>query len=77
MTDNERRARLEDIAWMVESGENAEGAARRMGLTATALEKWARIHAPDMWAALVARNPLPIDSLQAHKLMMQRGRVRA
>ena len=77
MTDNERQARIEDLAWMVECGENAEGAARRLGLTRNALERWCGNHAPDLWRRLCSREPLPLDSLQAHKLMMQRGRVSA
>lgn len=77
MNTHDRTARLEDLAWMVESGESAEGAAHRMGITTLSLERWARHYAPELWTLLVARNPLPLDSLQAHKLMMLRGRVDA
>lgn len=49
--------RVEDLRWMAETGENAEGAAARLGLTFKALERYARRHAPDAWTALLSRRP--------------------
>lgn len=51
------RARLEDVRWFVETGENAEGAAARLGIKVDALEKWCSRHARDEWVVLLARNP--------------------
>lgn len=53
--DNE--ARREDLEWMASTGESAEGAAARMGLSYGALERWAHRHAREVWSVLVARNP--------------------
>jgi hypothetical protein len=33
-------ARAEDVRWMVATGENLSGAARRLGLSPKGLEKW-------------------------------------
>lgn len=48
-------ARLEDLLWLVDTGENSDGAARRMGLTYKALEKWSYLHAPEAWGTLCRR----------------------
>lgn len=37
-------ARAEDIAWMADTGESATGAARRLGISRGALEKFCRTH---------------------------------
>lgn len=50
--------RLEDLHWFAMTGENAEGAAMRLGISVAALERWcARNGAGDLWSRLVARNP--------------------
>lgn len=36
--DNE--ARTEDLEWMASTGENFDGAARRLGISIKSLEKW-------------------------------------
>ena len=51
-------ARLADLRWLADTGESAEGAARRLDTTTAALEKWCRSHShADLWSVLVARNP--------------------
>lgn len=37
-------ARAEDLRWLAATGENLTGAARRLGITVCALEKWAQLH---------------------------------
>ena len=53
----QRVARLEDVRWMVETGECMDGAAERLGLTPKALERWLTRHDTAMRDALNARNP--------------------
>lgn len=53
----DHEARGEDLQWLADTGENAIGAAARLGLTYAALEKWARNRMPDVWAVLIERNP--------------------
>lgn len=50
-------SRLEDVLWMAATGEHARGAARRLGMTEEAFEKWCRNNAPDAWNVLRARQP--------------------
>ena len=45
-------ARIEDLAFMAETGETREGAAMRLGATLESLDKWARKHAADTWAEM-------------------------
>lgn len=40
---------------MAQTGETADGAAERLGVSYDALEKWAHRHIPDVWAVLVSR----------------------
>jgi hypothetical protein len=40
----DHRARAEDIRWFVDTGENLTGAARRLGISRSGLEKWAEHH---------------------------------
>lgn len=48
--------RLEDLRWMVETGECATGAARRLGISLVALEKWcANNNARAEWRRLRVR----------------------
>lgn len=54
--------RHEDLAWLVETGENASGAARRFGLTYNALEKWCLRNAPEVWRVLVSREPCSLEN---------------
>ena len=56
----QREQRLDDLAWFVATGENAEGAARRLGMSREYLAKWARVNCPNLWATLTARDPAPI-----------------
>ena len=67
--------RREDLEWFVETGETAEGAARRLGISDLALEKWCRNNALDLWHRLRARDPLPLDPVQAQKVAEARGKV--
>jgi hypothetical protein len=50
-------ARGEDLQWLADTGENAIGAAARLGLSFAALERWARRNMPETWAVLLERNP--------------------
>ena len=52
MPDHIRDARIEDLAWMAETGETREEAARRLGLTVGTLEKFATRHCIDTWHRL-------------------------
>ena len=45
-------ARIEDLAFMADTGETREGAAMRLGATLESLDKWARKHAAETWAAM-------------------------
>lgn len=56
-SDEQNKARAEDIAFMAETGENAVRAAERLGLTLGALEAWATKHTPEHWVTLQARKP--------------------
>ncbi len=44
--------RLEDLAWMAETGETRDGAAARLGMSVESLGRWCEKHARDLWAAL-------------------------
>lgn len=58
MPDHHDAARLDDLRWLLATGESADGAAYRLGVSSTALEKWCQRHGhTDLWNALVARNP--------------------
>lgn len=50
--EQRRQERLEDLAWMVETGETIKGAARRLRLSQNALMKWGNQHAPHLLARL-------------------------
>lgn len=50
-------ARIEDLAFMAETGETREGAAMRLGVTLKSLDKWAREHAPETWAEMPVEPP--------------------
>lgn len=49
--------RLEDVRWMAATGECLDGAARRLGMTRNALEKWLGRRDPAALSALIARQP--------------------
>lgn len=52
------RARIEDLAWMAETGESLTGAARRIGLSRESLERWMRQRdLRDVLAQLQSREP--------------------
>lgn len=54
--------RLEDVCWMTETGECLSGAARRLGMSEDALEKWLRDNGRrDLSATLRAREPLGLQ----------------
>ena len=61
-SEKRRAERLEDLAWMVETGETVEGAARRLGLSQNALEKFAGANAPDLLRKLRERDVLPREA---------------
>ena len=52
-----RQARLEDLQWMAETGENLLGAARRLGLSPEVLDRWLYRNAPQLRPALVRHDP--------------------
>lgn len=54
------------------NGESAAGAARRLGMSRAAFEKWARRHVPHLWHSLRLRDPIPIDPLSAQRVAEQR-----
>lgn len=53
----ERKARLEDVAWMAETGECLAGAAKRLGITERSLERFLKLHDRGLLGALNANNP--------------------
>lgn len=53
----EMRCRLEDLRWMYETGESAEGAAQRLGLNFKSLDKWVRNNHVPFWPEMLERNP--------------------
>lgn len=57
----ERRhaARLEDLRWMAETGECMAGAAKRLGVSESAVDNFLRRHCddPELAALLMRRNP--------------------
>lgn len=55
MTKSEQR--LEDLLWMAETGEHAEGAAKRLGMEFKSLDRWAHKHMPETWALMLKRRP--------------------
>jgi hypothetical protein len=58
---NAKTTRLEDLEWMQATGENAIGAAARLGITQKSLERWCRNHGHhQLINTLTARNPLPL-----------------
>ena len=73
----QREQRLEDLEWFVATGECAAGAAERLGIAPLALEKWCRNNALDLWHQLRARDPLPLDPVQAAKVAEARRKVHA
>lgn len=55
-------ARLEDLLWMVETGECLKGAAERLNTTPSALEKWLRARGRyDLYQTLRRRDPIDPD----------------
>ncbi len=56
--------RAEDVRWMAETGESASGAARRLGLSFKALEKWSRRHAPEAWRRLLLNEPTDHNAIR-------------
>lgn len=47
-----RSDRIEDLTFMADCGETLEGAAPRLGLTESGLEKWGRDNCPELLARL-------------------------
>lgn len=53
------RQRLEDLEWLAETGECSEGAAYRLGISRSALQRFCeRYGRSDLWAQLRAHDPL-------------------
>jgi transposase len=50
MSANQERS--EDLAWMAEHWETPKEAARRLGISLNALDKWAARYAPDVMERL-------------------------
>lgn len=53
----QRAARLEDITWLVETGESLTGAARRIGIGRESLRTWCHRWAPELGRTLADREP--------------------
>lgn len=51
-----RAVRLEDLNFMTDTGECMTGAARRLGMTYSALNHWCRRHAPEQRVVLLSRD---------------------
>ncbi len=59
-------ARLEDLQWLVDTGESFSGAAARIGIDERALERWCYKHnARHLYLQLRAREPLPANAVGA------------
>jgi hypothetical protein len=52
-----RQARLEDVAWLVETGENLTRAAARLGMNRRSLARFLQRHARHQLQPLLAREP--------------------
>lgn len=61
-------ARLEDVRWMAETGENLDGAARRLGLRVETLERFLERNDRAALKALVARRPRDHNRLVAEHI---------
>lgn len=68
------QARAEDICWLAETGECLTGAARRLGTTVDALEKWCTLHGlRDELNRLRAREPhVPVDQREINRRNAER-----
>lgn len=58
MTPEEHAVRAENVRWFLATGEHAQGAAARLGITYAAFEAWCRKHDRQAWHALIDRNPI-------------------
>lgn len=67
--------RREDVEWMAWTGEHAYGAAQRLGLKYKTFETWAKEHAPEAWALLLARNPRDHNARNANQNQWTKGDV--
>lgn len=66
-------ARAEDLEWMAAGGETVEGAARRLGVTESALGHWCRRNErPDLWTRLLG-NAVSVGSVKSGRVTL--GRV--
>jgi hypothetical protein len=55
-------ARIEDVEWMVYTGENLNGAAERIGIEPDSLAKWLSDNGrPDLRTKLLERNPRALE----------------
>lgn len=53
-----RAARAEDLEWMAETGETFSGAAKRLGISNSALDRWLRHNdRMDLHGTLLSRDP--------------------
>ena len=63
-----RQQRLEDLQWMAETGECFSGAAKRLGITFAALDRWLRLnHFADLRQTLLAREPIGSQSRESRR----------
>lgn len=57
-SEHQNQARLEDLEFMVDTGETLTGAAARLGITLSALHKWCTRHDHlHLYHRLAARDP--------------------
>lgn len=67
--------RIEDLEWFVATGESAQGAARRLGVSHDSLDRWCRRHAWELWQQLRTRDPMPLDQMAAATTEERRRKV--
>lgn len=71
-------ARAEDVLWMVETGENLTGAAKRLGIKPTALDQWCRRHGLVAQVDILrAREPYDWNEPMGREARRQGGRTLA
>jgi len=78
----DNQARTEDVIFLAETGEGLTNAARRLGLTPVALERWATRHLPEVLRTLRRNEPHDhnnsnYDKTHCHGLSRPSGARRA
>jgi hypothetical protein len=67
LTNEERHARLEDLQFMVDTGETLTGACHRLGLNKEALDKWCRGNdCLNLYQRLQAREHVDQERIRKH-----------